>query len=186
VLPKHDTKPDPAAGGHGRKSLNSKIMKAIYRNSLILVAALFTLSAVATKVITAGMLPIHVVFSAKAYWDGPSKSCIPREKGGCCHIWMDGMEPGPGDIPGEMTMSRGNSLQLAVSRGKGMNNESWRKYIADGKFILDGPITFDPEVLSRLGAEKGVVVPAGSYPVTSNGDQLIITFQLSGREQAPW
>ncbi len=123
------------------------------------------------------MLQIHVVFSAKAYWDGPTKSCIPREKGGCCHIWVEGMEPGPGEMAGEMTMVRDKTCQFTVSRSKGMNTEHRMNCFSDGKFNLDGPLTFDPDLLKKLGFDENFTVPAGTYPVTFSGDILTITFK---------
>lgn len=122
-------------------------------------------------------LPIHVVFSAKAYWDGPSKSCIPREKGGCCHIWLGDMQPGAGEFVADIVLMKDKVIQATVSRGKGMNKETFLKYFSDGKFNLDGPITFDPAVLGRLGLDAGYVIPPGAYPVTTNGDQMTITFR---------
>jgi hypothetical protein len=152
-------------------------MKTMYRISALLVSLLLAVNVIAVKAIPGSIFPIHVVFSAKSYWDGPSKSCLPREKGGCCHLWLEGMEPGPGEISGELVMLRGKIIQLTVSRVKGMNNETYLKYFSDGKFTLEGPITFEPNVLTRLGIEGYYVVPAGTYPFTSNGDVITITFK---------
>ncbi|MCX6304227.1 MAG: hypothetical protein NT040_04605 [Bacteroidetes bacterium] len=152
-------------------------MKTINRLALLFISMFFAFSIVAAKAIPPGMLGVHVVFSAKAYWDGPSKSCIPREKGGCCHIWAEGMEPGPGEIFGEMVVLNDKIIRMTVSRGRGMTNETYGKYFSDGKFHLDGPMTFDPNVLSRLGIEGKYMIPPGTYPCTANGDMLTIIFK---------
>jgi len=152
-------------------------MKTNYRAAFLLMGLLLAISGFSTKLTPTLMLPVHIVFSAKSYWDGATKSCLPREKGGCCHIWLEGMEPGPGEISGEMVLVKNKIIQLTVSRGKGMNRETWLKYFSDGKFNLDGPLTFDPAVLSRLGADPDCTVPQGAYPVAANGDLLTITFK---------
>ena len=152
-------------------------MKTIYRTSVFLVGFLLTIPVFSTTIVPPGIIPIHVVFSARAYWDGPSKSCLPREKGGCCHIWIEGMVPGPGEIFGDLVLERGNIFQLTVSRGKGMDKETQLKYFSDGTFNLEGIITFDPAVLSKLGISGNYVVPASKYPVSANGDMLTITFK---------
>jgi len=72
---------------------------------------------------------------------------------------------------------KGTIIQLSASRGKGMNKETYMKYFSDGKFNLDGPMTFDPKVLSQLGIGSDYVVPSGTYPVTINGDMLTVTFK---------
>jgi hypothetical protein len=134
-------------------------------------------SAFSANTVSPMLFSIHVVFSARSYWDGPSKSCIPREKGGCCHIWKDGMIPGSGEISGEMVVLKDKVIQFTVSRGKGMNSETFLKYFSGGRFTLDGPITFEPGVLSRLGIDGNYEVPPGTYPYSSNGDLVTITFK---------
>ena len=152
-------------------------MKTIYRISFPLMSILLAFGVFAAKMVPPGIVPIHVVFSSKAYWDGPSKSCLPREKGGCCHIWLDGMEPGPGEISGELVLFNGKIFQLSFSRSKGLKNETYLKYFTDGKFTLDGPVTFDPNVLSKLEIDEKYVIPPGTYSVTANGDLLTIIFK---------
>jgi hypothetical protein len=152
-------------------------MKATYRISVLLMSMLFTVSVFSAKAVSPMLFSIHVVFSARSYWDGPTKSCIPREKGGCCHIWKDGMIPGPGEISGEMVLLKDRSIQFTVSRGKGMTNETYLKYFSGGRFALDGPITFDPSVLSGLGVDLNYEVPPGNYPYSANGDLVTITFK---------
>ncbi|MFZ4520528.1 MAG: hypothetical protein ACOYNC_02415 [Bacteroidales bacterium] len=151
-------------------------MKTCFRAVIILMSIMVSLNLMAVKP-PSGMLALHVVVSAKSYWDGPSKSCIPREKGGCCHIWVDGMEPGPGEISGEMVVLRDKVIQFTVSRGKGMNNETYRNVFNGGSFTLEGPVTFDPKVLSGLGLDVSYSIPAGRYPYAVNGDRLTIMFR---------
>lgn len=152
-------------------------MKTFYRTPVLLVSLLWAVSAFSANAVSPVFFSIHVVFSSKSYWDGPSKSCIPREKGGCCHIWADGMIAGPGEISGEMVVLKDRIIQFTVSRGKGMNTETYQKYFSGGRFTLDGPITFEPAVLSKLGLDPSYSVPAGSYPVSSNGDLVTVTFR---------
>jgi hypothetical protein len=151
-------------------------MKTIYRTTVLLMSVFLAITVFSAKFIPASVIPIHVVISSKAYWDGPTKSCLPRVKGGCCHIWIEGMVSGQGEISGEMDLLKGNIFQLTVSKDKGMNNETYLKYFSDEKFILDGPITFDPGVLKKLGIDGNYVVSSGTYPVTTNGELLTITF----------
>ena len=106
-------------------------MKTNYRAAFLLMGLLLAISGFSTKLTPTLMLPVHIVFSAKSYWDGATKSCLPREKGGCCHIWLEGMEPGPGEISGEMVLVKNKIIQLTVSRGKGLNRETWLKYFSD-------------------------------------------------------
>ncbi len=122
-----------------------------------------------------GVLGIHVVFSAKAYWDGQTKSCCPREKGGCCHIWLDRFV-GPGQITGTMETSGGN-LIFTASKSKGMQPETYGQLFNAGKFILDGPMTFSSEVLSKLGLRSDFILPAGAYSCSFNGDDIVITLK---------
>jgi hypothetical protein len=151
-------------------------MKTINRTSVLLLSLFLALNVIAAKSVPGSMFLIHVVISTKSYWDGPTKSCLPREKGGCCHIWIEGMEPGPGGISGEMALGKGNVIKLTVSRNTGMTDDTYKKCFAEGKFILDGPITFEPGILTRLRADANYIIPAGTYPITINGDLITITF----------
>ena len=152
-------------------------MKTICHTSVLLISLLLAVNGYSEKVTPPLMRSIHIVFSAKAYWDGTTKSCTPREKGGCCHIWTERMVPGPGEIVGEMVLLKDKIILMTVSRSKGMNNETWRKYFSEGKFNFDGPITFDPEVLLNLGIDRNYILPASDYPYAVNGDNLTITFK---------
>ena len=152
-------------------------MKTTFKSIALLLSLVFTTGVFSATSHAVMKLPVHVVFSAKAYWDGPSKSCIPREKGGCCHIWLDGMEPGAGEITADIVLVKDKIIQATVSRGKGMTKETFMRYFSEGKFNIDGPITFDPAVLSRLCIDAGYVVPTGAYPVNTNGDQMTIIFR---------
>jgi hypothetical protein len=152
-------------------------MKTLKNCFVLLMALLPGLPVFSGALVSPPKLPLHIVFSSKAYWDNASKSCIPREKGGCCHIWIEGMVPGSGEIAGDLVITAGNSLQFTFTRRKGMNNETSRPYLIGGQFVLDGPVTFEPEVLSRLGAERNLIIPAGTYPVAQNGDTITVTFK---------
>lgn len=122
-----------------------------------------------------GWFSIHVVFSAKAYWDGNLKSCVPREKGGCCHIWTDNL-PGPGQIIGEL-MTTDNSVVFVISKSKGLDRETYNEFFSQGQFILDGPITFEPEILNKVSLPRAFSVPSGKYRVTLTGDEIKVYFK---------
>jgi hypothetical protein len=125
---------------------------------------------------TPALFGIHVVITSKAYWDGPSKSCLPREKGGCCHMWTDNM-PGPGQIVGELSNAPASGLQLKISQTKGIDKETFMNHFRNGRFDIRGPITFEPEVLSKLGLSANFTVAQGEYPYTVNGDEITIRFK---------
>ena len=144
----------------------SVIMKSIF------VSVCFTFAKAAPH----GLFGINVAISAKAYWDGQTKSCLPREKGGCCHIWVDG-PVGPGDKFGSLENPGNGSLVYTVSKRKGMLPETNKQYFGSGKFFIDGPITFSPDVLSKLSLKSDFSIPGGAYLCTFNGDEIIIIFK---------
>lgn len=131
---------------------------------------------IASKAAPRGLFGIHIVLSAKAYWDGEKKSCVPREKGGCCHIWTDNVL-GPGDMAGELENPGNGSLILTISKSKGMLPETYNQYFRTGKLVLDGTMTFAPEVLSKLNLRRDFTVPGGAYSCTFNGDLIVVTLK---------
>ena len=171
------TKPDPAAGKIGRKQKNINTMKTMRFLSALLICLLLAGFVKNSDATPPGLFGVHVVISSKSYWDGPSQSCLPREHGGCCHIWIDGMVPGPGEISGEIEILRGKELKFTVSRAKGVSAELYRQYFSGGKFTLDGPVTFESRVLEKLGLDPNFVLAPGVYPVSVRGDDLIVTFK---------
>ena len=121
------------------------------------------------------LLGIHIVISSKAYWDGATQSCVPRERGGCCHIWTDKLI-GPGQIAGDFEKANG-ILILSISGTKALDKATFDKFFQNGKFILDGPLTFSPEVLSKLELQGNYTIPAGSYAYNISGDLITVTFK---------
>jgi hypothetical protein len=122
------------------------------------------------------IINLHVVFSSKAYWDGPSQSCIPREKGGCCHIWLDNL-PGPGQIIGELSAQDSKLLTLTISRSKGVDRATFEEVFSRGNFSMNGDVTFSPEVLKKLSLPPYYSIPAGEYRVTISGDIITVYFK---------
>jgi len=148
-------------------------MKTTIKIAVILLSLFMVFQFVRVNAASRGIIPIHVVFSAKAYWDGQTKSCLPREKGGCCHIWMD--QPiGTGQIIGNLEINPEGSLVFTVSKTNGMQAETFKQYFEGGKFLLDGSLTFSAEVLSKLGLKSDFTISAGIFPCTFKGDTIII------------
>lgn len=121
------------------------------------------------------IINIHVVFSSKAYWDGASQSCLPREKGGCCHIWADNF-PGPGQIIGELAAEGPRLLTFTISRSKGIDRETFNEVFSRGKFSMNGEVSFSPEVLKKLSLPPSYAVPTGDYRFTVAGDIITVYF----------
>ena len=120
-----------------------------------------------------GIIGIHVIFSSKAYWDGVTKSCLPRDKGGCCHVWVD-HAVGPGQIIGTLENAGNGKLIFTTSKAAGMQPETFTQLFIGDKFVLEGTLTFSSEVLSKLGLKSDFTIPGGTYPFTTNGDSITI------------
>ncbi len=151
-------------------------MKTISKIFAIFLSMFLAFNVMAVNTTPCGIFNIHVVMSAKSYWDGASKSCLPREKGGCCHIWFD-RAIGPGQMGGNLEMDANLLFTFTTSKSKGMQPETFDQLFRGGKFILDGPLTFSQEVLSKLGLKNDFTIPGGAYPCSFNGDDIIITFK---------
>jgi len=174
-LPKHNGWPDPADGEIGGEIKNKLQMKNAI---LIIFLSLVTMFGTCTMMNASNVSPvgIGVSLSSKAYWDGPTQSCLPREKGFCLHIAINLM-PVHGQIFGTIEQKEGKTLELTVSRNKGIDKETFYELFKAGKFIADGPITFSTDVLEKLKLPASYSIPAGEYPFSIEGDRITIYFK---------
>ena len=91
-------------------------------------------------------------------------------------MWTESM-PGPGQIVGELSNAPASGLQLKISQTKGIDKETFMNHFRNGRFDIRGPITFEPEVLSKLGLSANFTIAQGEYPYTVNGDEITIRFK---------
>lgn len=152
-------------------------MKKIkFLSAIILCTVIISRISLASYAFSPSFLGISIIMTSKAYWDGPTKSCLPRDKGFCCHIAVNTM-PGHGQISGTLEVNESNILVLTVSKGNGLDRESYNEIFSKDKFILDGDITFSPEVMNKLRLPLTYSIPAGEYPYTTTGDVINVYFK---------
>jgi len=119
-----------------------------------------------------------VTFASKAYWDGPSKSCLNRDKGCCFHLEVGGGGIlAPGQIIGTITTSGSNTLLFSFSKSSGITPATFADLFKNGQFILDGTGTFAEDLLSQLGLSSSFTLSAGNYSYSQNGDTIVVTFK---------
>jgi hypothetical protein len=128
-------------------------------------------SILASRASSPSLLGISIIMTSKAYWDGPTKSCLPRDKGFCCHVSFNTM-PVHGQILGEIEISDANSMVLTIAKTKGLDRETFMEYFTKDKFMLNGPITFSPEILEKLKLPLSYSIPAGEYSYSVAGDVI--------------
>jgi hypothetical protein len=143
---------------------------------LILSIVIVSRISFATSAYSPSFLGISIIMTSKAYWDGPTKSCLPRDKGFCCHIAFNTM-PGHGQISGTLEVNESNILVLSVSKPAGLDRETYNEYFSKDKFILDGDLTFSQEVLNKLRLPAGFTISSGEYPYTTAGETIRIYFK---------
>lgn len=117
---------------------------------------------------------IEVTFSSKAYWDGPTKSCMPREKGCCFHISFATVLDG--QMGGDLT-NNSSGLAFKISKTKGITPGVYKEFFSTGKFHLEGEGTFSEEILQKLGLPRGYVLKEGYYSIKEEGDNLTVYFK---------
>jgi len=120
---------------------------------------------------------IGIDFSSKAYWDGPSKSCLPRDKGCCFHISIDLDVLAPGHINGTLETRQNGEIAFSFSKRGGILPETWKELVKNGYFILDGNGTFSEEVLKKLGLPPSFKLSEGKYSYSENGDFVTVIFK---------
>ena len=116
-----------------------------------------------------------IVFSSKAYWDGTTESCLPRDKGCCFHIGFTTIII-DGQISGEMTYTAQDGLVYSFNQKTGISRKTFEKLCNNGGFYLDGPGTISTEIINMLNLPKGYSIPAGNYSYRMDGDIVYVSF----------
>jgi len=165
----------PAGNTAGRnKKMNP--MKKILIISGFVIAILFG-SFQKSNAVCSAPSGIIIDFSSKAYWDGPSQSCLPRDKGCCFHISVSIGILSPGIIHGTLDQSRDGALTFSFSKSTGVLSSTLMDFCKRGMFVLDGTGTFSDEILKKLGLPSGFKLPSGQYPYVENGDVVTVTLK---------
>ena len=120
---------------------------------------------------------IGIDFSSKAYWDGTTKSCLPRDKGCCFHISIEFKVIEKGQIRGTLETRPNNEIAFSFSKRGGILPETWKELVNNGYFILDGDGTFSEEILRTLGLSANFRLSVGKYSYTENGDVVTVIFK---------
>jgi hypothetical protein len=116
---------------------------------------------------------IDVVFSSKAYWDGPSQSCLPRDKGCCIHISLKILVL-DNQIFGDLTNYNEKGVKLTFSKNSGIQKTTFAELTKTGKFYIDGEGTLSEEVLKALKLPSSYKISPGYYPYQENGDLITV------------
>ena len=146
--------------------------------SLSLLMIISTMKTMAETPSSASFLGISISFSTRSYWDGTTKSCLPRTRGWCLHIELDAKAPvNEGAIIGEINNLTTTGLTLTFNKKTGVTQEIFSKFFKNGKFILDGVGTMDEEVARKLGLPPSYTISEGVYNYNETGDLVTITFK---------
>jgi len=119
---------------------------------------------------------IDVVFSSKAYWDGPTQSCLPRDKGCCLHFSFKVLVL-DNQIFGDLSNNNGKGVKLTFSRNIGIQKETLTELTKTGKFYIDGEGTLSEELLKALKLPLSYKITPGYYPYQENGDLITVFFK---------
>jgi hypothetical protein len=160
----------------GEIDLKINVMKKVLLFSSLLIVILIC----SFQKSTAGNpspIGIGIDFSTKAYWDGPSKSCLQREKGCCFHISIEFNVLAPGHINGTIETRQNGEVAFSFSKRGGILPETWKELVRNGYFILDGDGTFSEELLKKLGLPANFKLNSGAYPYTENGEIVTVIFK---------
>lgn len=130
-----------------------------------------------SNAVNSAPLGVGISFSSKAYWDGTTHSCLPRDKGCCIHIEFIPIVPGPGQINGTLEIRQNNEIAFSFSKRGGILSETWNELSKNGYFMLDGDGTFSQEILKKLGLPANFKLSEGRYPYTENGDVVTVVFK---------
>jgi hypothetical protein len=120
-------------------------------------------------------MDFSIVFVSKAYWDGPSKSCLDRERGCCIHIGFNTIIDGL--IIGKMAYSDGTGLIFTIPKKTGILQSTYDYFIRNGNFYMNGEGTFSEELLKKLGLPDNYTIRSGNYPVQVNGEEIKVIFK---------
>jgi hypothetical protein len=122
-------------------------------------------------------LGISISFSTRSYWDGTTKSCLPRARGWCLHFELDSKNPvSEGAIRGEVSNLSTTGLTLTFSKKTGITAETFAKYFRNGKFFLDGEGSMAEEIARKLELSPTYTIPEGNYTYKEAGDTITIFF----------
>lgn len=149
-------------------------MKKITFLSTLVVLIIAGIAAKATN--SATFSQIEIIFSSKAYWDGPTKSCLPRDKGCCLHFSFK-VPLLEDQIFGDLTNYEGQGVKLSFSKKSGIQQETLIELTKTGKFYLDGEGTFSEELLKALKLPLSYKISPGYYPYQENGDLITVFFK---------
>lgn len=119
---------------------------------------------------------IDIVFSSKAYWDGATKSCLPRDKGCCLHISVN-LPLLDNQIFGDISNNEGKGVKFSFSKNKGIQKEALSELTKTGKFYMEGEGTLSEELLKSLKLPSSYKILPGYYPYQENGDLITVFFK---------
>jgi hypothetical protein len=126
---------------------------------------------------SSSLLGITVSFSTKAYWDGATKSCLPRTRGWCLHFEIDVASPlHDGTIRGELSNLTTTGLTLSFNKKTDVTAETFLTFFKSGKFLMDGDGTISEEIAKKLGLAASYVISQGAYSYKEFGDRVTINF----------
>jgi hypothetical protein len=137
-----------------------------------------SLKSPAEKPSMASFLGISISFSTHSYWDGESKSCLPRAKGWCLHFEMDAKAPATdGAIRGEVSNTATMGLSLSFNKKTGITPDMFSKLFRNGRFFLEGEVTMPEDLARKLELPTSFTIPEGYYNYKENGDIVTLFFR---------
>jgi len=146
--------------------------------SFSLLMILSSMKTIAETPSSPSFLGLSIAFSTRAYWDGPTQSCLPRARGWCLHISFDATAPVPGGtICGEINNLVTTGLTLTFNKKTGVTPETFSKFFRNGKFILEGEGTMAEEIAKKLGLAPSYIIPEGDYSYKETGEMVTIIFK---------
>ena len=152
--------------------------KITFLSGLFLLIVISGLKTMAETPSSTSLLGITISFSTHAYWDGTTKSCLPRAHGWCLHFEIQAPATVPqGVIYGEISNNAVAGLTLTFSKKSGINPETFSSLFRDGMFQLEGSGTVSDDVLKKLGLSPLYVIPEGAYNYKESGDTVTISFK---------
>jgi hypothetical protein len=119
---------------------------------------------------------IGIDFCTKAYWDGQTKSCQPREHGFCLHITIEVVIL-QGHMIGSINNTQADGLTFTFSKKTGILQSTFDELFKGGYFVMDGEGTLSDDLLQKLGLKEGYRIPAGKYPFYENDGVVTIKFR---------
>jgi hypothetical protein len=149
-------------------------MKKFTFLSTMVVLIIAGLAVKATNSVTVSQ--IEIIFATKAYWDGPTKSCLDREKGCCLHISIN-VPLLDHQISGDLTNYEGQGVKFSFSKRSGIQQETLSELTKTGRFYLEGEGTLSEELLKALKLPLSYKISSGYYPYQEKGDIITVIFK---------